>query len=66
RSTLTSCWRYGYHMKRASVRQGVTMCLGRPLLPALDLDELLALRVSYETRKRQAGGHDVPWPALVS
>ncbi|MEO0081941.1 MAG: hypothetical protein ABIL25_06575, partial [candidate division WOR-3 bacterium] len=33
-------------------------------LPALDLDELLALRVSYETRKRQAGGHDVPWPAL--
>ncbi len=33
------------------------------LLPALDLDGLLALRVSYETRKRQAGGHDVPWPA---
>jgi len=32
------------------------------LLPALDLDELLATRVSFVTRKHQPGGHDVPWP----
>ncbi|MEO0080519.1 MAG: hypothetical protein ABIK44_07585, partial [candidate division WOR-3 bacterium] len=31
------------------------------LLPALDLDELLALRASFEARRRQVGGHDVPW-----
>lgn len=33
------------------------------LLPALDLDEMLATRVSFVTRKHQPGGHDVPWPA---
>ncbi|MEO0082561.1 MAG: hypothetical protein ABIL25_09810, partial [candidate division WOR-3 bacterium] len=34
------------------------------LLPALDRDGWLTLRVSYETRRHQASGHDSPWPAL--
>jgi transposase-like protein len=33
------------------------------LLPALDLDELLAARVAFQTRKSETGGHDVPWHA---
>jgi len=31
------------------------------LLPVLDLDEVLATRVSFLTCKRRPGGHDVPW-----
>ncbi|MFO7675494.1 MAG: hypothetical protein R6X12_04165, partial [bacterium] len=34
------------------------------LLPVLDLDEVLATRVSFLTRKAQPRGHDVPWTAL--
>jgi transposase-like protein len=37
--------------------------LGILTLPVLDIDELLALRVTFAARKKQSEGHDVPWLA---